>query len=186
MIVQYYIQNESLKEPYAYSVTPAAQELTIGDIKKTFPLPGNYYFRFKTVLQDEAPPMTVWLDDLDDLAPVPTFKDQVIFKALQIPPFQSSFIGKRSKKVYKEFSDNIEPISQRKPSDFLILDENSHTKHNERSHSAIPTSTFEINPLEKKKFVDPTDGLTTEQLKKRAEDRIKQKVNQKTEDVKKL
>jgi DIX domain len=187
MLVQYFIQNDS-REPFAFTVKPQAQELTIGDIKKSFPVPGSYYFRFKTVLQDEVPAATVWLDDLDDQAPVPTYKDQVIFKALQIPPFDTLTLQKPSKKVYQDPKPVSTPIIPRKQSDLLISDDFNFTKHNDRSHSAAPFPFLEpkSNSLDMKKKIDPTDGLTTEQLKKRAEDKIKQQVNQKTEEVKKL
>ena len=202
MLVQYFIQSEGNKEPYAFRVSPSEQELTVGDIKSSFPCPGNYYLRFKTILQDQVPAMCVWLDGLDDFAPVPTFKDQIIVKALPVPPFDSKRLQKPPRKLYKESREVpfSPPQAPRKQSDFLFADD----AHN-RSHSAAPAAEPQrythteprkhehseprknneyVEP--KKRYVDPTDGLTTEQLKKREEERITKKVAEKTEDVKKM
>lgn len=180
MLVQYFIQNEKNKEPYAFNVNPSEQEITVGDIKANFPCPGNFYLRFKTVLQDQVPITAVWLDGLDDFAPVPTFKDQIIVKALAIPPFPSTFSHQPPHKLYKE-SKPLEIPTQRKHSDFLFTEEN-----HMRSHSAAPNQKIETKSADfPKKVIDPTGGLNTQQLKERTEDRIKKQMVQKTEDVKK-
>ena len=189
MIVQYFIQGDNNKDLYAFSVTPSSQELTVADIKNNFPLIGNYYLRFKTILQDEVPAIAVWLDGLDDYAPVPTFKEQIIVKVLQIPPFDSNNILKPPRKVYKEYKQSAKNSTNRKASDLLVIDDFAHFKHQERSHSAIPNvhnNQKIVTSPDTKRIIDPTDGLSTEQLKKRAEDRIKVQVAQKTEDVKKI
>ena len=217
MLVHYTLQSEKFKEFNGFKATASNQELTVGDIKNQFPVKGSYYMRFKTVLQDENPPIAVWLDGLDDQAPVPTFKDQILIKVLPLPPFNTL---QPPRKVYKTSQNH--PVvggtggpghfdarsSQRKQSD-LLMGFSSQPKHPERSHSAMenpestnssshkknqfdpmgeflssqPRHAFENKP---KPYIDPTNGLNTEQLKKRAEDRINVSVTQKTEDVKKM
>lgn len=227
MLVQYLMLSDLAKELNAFYVVPSAQELTVGDIRKQFPVKANLYLRFKTILQEENPPMAVWLDNLDDFAPAPTFKDQIMVKALFVPPFDLAISVVPKKKIYKESKhSNSKQSAQRKQSDFLVMDDGAHGKHGERSHSAAPpihenkphdaktptshelkhnynqemrfnpTHEFKFPPTNEvkvtsshqghKNYIDPTDGLTTEQLKKRSEDRINQQVEKKTEDVKKM
>lgn len=211
MLVHYNLQSDKSKEFNGFKVIASNQELTVGDIKQQFPVKGTYYMRFKTILQDENPPIAVWLDGLDDQAPVPTFKDQILIKVLPLPPFNPL---QPPRKIYKNSqsrpeASHIEPKTfQRKQSD-LLMEFSSHPKHPERSHSAMPNLDSSIPNSHKKNnfdpmgeflssqpklateykpkpFIDPTNGLNTEQLKKRAEDRINLSVNQKTEDVKKM
>lgn len=217
MLVMYTLQSDKSGEFNGFVVRAENQELTVGDIRKQFPVKGSFYMRFKTVLQEENPPVTVWLDGLDEFAPVPSYKNSIMVKALQIPPFDSGHIPK---KVYKQFNKHFEVrvndhrVHERKQSD-LLGEFTHHGKHLERSHSA-QSNFADFNkyaePISKKSFdpmaeflstqprssinhpnqskpqvyIDPTDGLSTEQLKKREQDRINQKVNQKTEEVQKI
>lgn len=194
MLVKYFIQTDKEKDLNAFTVNPSSQELTVGDIKRQLPIKGNVLLRFKTLLQEENPPVAVWLDKLDDFAPAPTFNDQILIKVLYIPPFTSPLLQKSQQKIYKDFKSPSKHTnhaqSVRKVSDFLIMEE-PHVKNPERSHSARPVNPvmgFEFPSIAEphKKYVDPTDGLTTEQLKKRAEERINQKVHEKTQGVKKI
>lgn len=213
MLVYYTLQSDSSKEFNGFRVSASNQELTVGDIKKQFPVKGSFYLRFKTVLQDENPPIAVWLDGLDDQAPVPTFKDQIQIKILPLPPYSMPIIPRKVYKTSQNHSDIPHPeikqtFPQRKQSD-LLTEFSSNSKHSERSHSAQPENeAFKPDHNKKhyfdpmgeflssqpkhlheknvKPYVDPTNGLTKEQLKKRAEDKINTEVNKKTEDVKKM
>ena len=212
----YTLQNDKSREFNGFVARAENQELTVGDVKSQFPVKGSFYMRFKTVLQEENPPITVWLDGLDDLAPVPSFNNSIMVKALKIPPFDSEQVPR---KLYKHSSKNFEvraaehKVLERKQSD-LIGDYSHHSKHTERSHSAHPNfadfnkfsepaSKSSNDPMAEflstqprapanyprpgpAPYLDPTDGLTTEQLKKREQDRINQKVSQKTEEVQKI
>lgn len=57
-------------------------------IKDSFPIPGKYYFRFKSPLYPgadrEKAAMAVWMDLNDDDAPVPTWRGNIIVKATRI------------------------------------------------------------------------------------------------------
>jgi hypothetical protein len=206
----YTLQSDKSKEFNGFLVTAENQELTVGDIKRQLPLKGNFYMRFKTILQEEVPPISVWLDGLDDLAPVPTFKDNIMIKVLQLPPFETSQIPRKLYKQFKSFEVKITTSkpSERKQSD-LIGEYSNHSKHSERSHSAHqnfadfskysepakkpfdPMGDFlSAQPNHHKQVAskpkDPTDGLTSEQLKKRLEDKINMQVNKKTEEVQKI
>lgn len=217
MLVMYTLQSDNSKEFNGFIARAENQELTVGDVKSQFPVKGTFYMRFKTVLQEENPPVTVWLDGLDDLAPVPSFNNSIMVKALKIPPFDSEQVPR---KIYKHFAKNFEvrvgehKVLERKQSD-LIGEFSHHGKHAERSHSAHPNfadfnkfaepvSNKPYDPMAEflstqprgqasnprpgatQPYTDPTDGLSTEQLKKREQDRITQKVNKKTEEVQKI
>lgn len=60
---------------------PVAKEnVTMRDIKKSFPLEGKYIFRFKYKVQNQS----VWMDLNSDEAKVPLFNNRVFIKATRL------------------------------------------------------------------------------------------------------
>lgn len=56
------------------------QSLVLSDIIRSFPIPGEYHFRF---LKDLGK-LTVWMDVVEPQAVVPTFQGQIFIKATRI------------------------------------------------------------------------------------------------------
>ena len=66
--------------PNWVEVRGAGQQLKLGELRAAFPLPGTYHFRFKRAFRGSA----VWLDVLDDDAPVPVFEGAIIAKVSRL------------------------------------------------------------------------------------------------------
>jgi len=64
--------------PNAFVIPMHANEITLGDVKQTFPLPGNYHFRFKV----EG---GFWMDCTDECTHVPLFAGKrIVAKVLRL------------------------------------------------------------------------------------------------------
>lgn len=67
----------------------------LGIIKSSFPLPGKYYFRFKTSLGslpgDTTSGLAVWMDCIDESKPVPTFHTSIIAKVTRLSADDDDF-----------------------------------------------------------------------------------------------
>ena len=55
-------------------------EITLGDLKRTFPLPGEYHFRAKIKFENSS----FWKDLVDDSQIVPSYAGRVVVKVLRI------------------------------------------------------------------------------------------------------
>eukprot|EP00438_Fugacium_kawagutii_P005751 Skav227239 [mRNA] locus=scaffold2789:107509:108409:- [translate_table: standard] len=64
---------------FAYYWVPG-HGVKLKDVKATFPLPGQYHFRFKMKWESGA----VWMDVTNEESMVPTFEDKVIAKVLRV------------------------------------------------------------------------------------------------------
>ena len=60
----------------------------LGQIKDTFPLPGNYHFRFKTALvpgtDRDKHAVAVWMDCVDDNQPVQVWQNSIVAKVTRL------------------------------------------------------------------------------------------------------
>ncbi|KAL7543450.1 hypothetical protein ACHAXR_012725 [Thalassiosira sp. AJA248-18] len=73
----------------------------LGQIRGSFPLPGNYHFRFKTALvpgtDRDKNAVPVWMDCVDDSSPVPVWQSSIIAKVTRIgmddDDFDEDFAG---------------------------------------------------------------------------------------------
>lgn len=59
---------------------PRVEQLRLQHVKKCFPLPGDFHFRFKTAFEGTY----VWLDVVNDADPVPDFNGLVIAKIARV------------------------------------------------------------------------------------------------------
>ncbi|KAG3102344.1 hypothetical protein PI124_g12480 [Phytophthora idaei] len=59
---------------------PRVDQLRLQHVKKSFPLPGDFHFRFKTAFEGTY----VWLDVVNDADPVPDFNGLVICKISRV------------------------------------------------------------------------------------------------------
>jgi hypothetical protein len=59
---------------------PKSSDITLGDVRASFPLEGQYHFRFKHMYQKVA----VWMDINNDTCKVPVFNGKIIAKATRI------------------------------------------------------------------------------------------------------
>eukprot|EP00916_Digyalum_oweni_P003650 GHVL01006520.1.p1 GENE.GHVL01006520.1~~GHVL01006520.1.p1 ORF type:complete len:167 (+),score=30.42 GHVL01006520.1:80-580(+) len=78
--IYYYIPSDSDDIEYPNIFTIPKDDVKLSDIKKNFPLPGRYHFRFK-IKQDSS---FAWLDITNDDAALPTFQQKIIIKVLRM------------------------------------------------------------------------------------------------------
>ena len=69
------------EHPNAFAIHKSTEEVTLKDVKDSFPLPGEYHFRFKVKMEGGS----YWLDFNDDNAPVPSWGPRrIISKVLRL------------------------------------------------------------------------------------------------------
>jgi hypothetical protein len=81
-VIYYYIP-EDKEEPdklNAFVISKDIDSIKIDDVKENFPLPGDYYFRFKFKFQNK----NVWIDFNNPDAVLPRFDGKVIMKVTRI------------------------------------------------------------------------------------------------------
>eukprot|EP00914_Ancora_sagittata_P032909 GHVO01066420.1.p1 GENE.GHVO01066420.1~~GHVO01066420.1.p1 ORF type:complete len:146 (+),score=17.74 GHVO01066420.1:89-526(+) len=81
--VYYYIpgDHDESDHPNAYSIGKIPSQVCLRDIKESFPLPGEYHFRFKTKFENSF----IWIDVHDNKTTVPQYRQNMIFmKALRL------------------------------------------------------------------------------------------------------
>ncbi|PFH32251.1 hypothetical protein BESB_021920 [Besnoitia besnoiti] len=92
----YYVvtsDGDDLKCPNAFRVPKKSSLITLGDVRRYFPLPGTYHFRFRVKvkenpwpLADSSPPQQpfVWLDVTGDDQPLPLCDHRIYVKATRL------------------------------------------------------------------------------------------------------
>jgi len=81
-IVQYYLP-EDYEDPEklnAFIIYKECESIKMNDIKENFPLPGQYYYRFKFKFQNK----NVWIDFNNEEASLPKFEGKIIMKVSRI------------------------------------------------------------------------------------------------------
>jgi hypothetical protein len=69
------------EHPNAYPIRKSAEDITLRDVKETFPLPGEYHFRFKVKVDSGS----YWMDITDESEFVPIFAQRrIVAKVLRI------------------------------------------------------------------------------------------------------
>ena len=56
--------------------SPASSPVTLGSIQRSFPIPGNFHYRFKTAFGKGH----VWMDVVDPNQAAPSYKDAITMK----------------------------------------------------------------------------------------------------------
>ena len=81
-IVQYYIpeDNEDSEKMNAFIIYKESDTIKLNDIKENFPIPGDYYFRFRFKFQNKS----VWIDFNNEEATLPKFDGKIIIKVSRI------------------------------------------------------------------------------------------------------
>lgn len=81
-IVYYYIpeDKEDQEKLNAFIIYKESETIRIDDIKENFPLPGEYYYRFKFKFQNK----NVWIDFNNPDATLPKFENKIIMKVSRI------------------------------------------------------------------------------------------------------
>jgi hypothetical protein len=81
-IVHYYIPEDKEEQDKlnAFLIYKPTDQLRISDIRENFPLPGEYYFRFKFKFQNK----NVWIDFNNPDATLPLYDEKVIMKVTRI------------------------------------------------------------------------------------------------------
>lgn len=81
-IVQYYIpeDNEDPEKMNAFIIYKDCEAIKLNDIKDNFPLPGDYYFRFRFKFQNK----NVWIDFNNEEASLPKLDGKIIMKVSRI------------------------------------------------------------------------------------------------------
>ena len=69
---------DEFEHPNVYELTGATgPKVRVGDVRKSFPLPGRFHLRFKRRVAG----LVVWADAGDDLAVAPRFDGAILVKA---------------------------------------------------------------------------------------------------------
>ena len=68
------------EQPNAFGIGKAIDDIKLSDIKRLFPIIGQYHFRFKHVSQKS----TLWMDLNDDEAKAISYQGKVVVKATRI------------------------------------------------------------------------------------------------------
>ncbi|CAD8145015.1 unnamed protein product [Paramecium pentaurelia] len=79
----YYIvpqDNDDIEIPNAFGIGKPIDQVTLKDIKTSFPLQGEYIFRFRYKTSHN----TVWLDLPTDTSQIPLFNNRILIKATRI------------------------------------------------------------------------------------------------------
>ncbi|CAK68740.1 unnamed protein product (macronuclear) [Paramecium tetraurelia] len=79
----YYIvpqDNDDVEIPNAFGIGKPVDQVTLKDVKSSFPLQGEYIFRFRYKTSHN----TVWLDLPTDTSQIPLFNNRILIKATRI------------------------------------------------------------------------------------------------------
>ncbi len=81
-LIYYFVpeDKEDQEKLNAFIVYKDIESLKLNDIKENFPLPGEYYFRFKFKFDNK----NVWIDFNNEDAKLPRFDNKVIIKATRV------------------------------------------------------------------------------------------------------
>jgi hypothetical protein len=81
-LIYYYIpeDREDQEKLNAFVIYKDIESIKIADVKENFPLPGQYYFRFKFKFDNK----NVWIDFNNEEAKLPKFENKIIIKATRI------------------------------------------------------------------------------------------------------
>ena len=94
-LVYYYIpeDRDDLTMPNAFAISKLAEEITLADIEQTFPLQGEYIFRFKYKYNGAS----VWLDLANRKCKVPKVDGRIILKVTRkVPKYLESPVSEVS------------------------------------------------------------------------------------------
>jgi hypothetical protein len=87
-IVRYFVPEDKDTEdkPNAFIINKPQDQLRLKDLRESFPLPGEYHFRFKFPLTNKK---VVWLDFNKEETAIPLFNNKIIIKVSRLS-WQSS------------------------------------------------------------------------------------------------
>ncbi|CAH0484283.1 unnamed protein product [Peronospora farinosa] len=108
---------------------PRVDLLRLQHIKKSFPLPGNFHFRFKTAFEGTY----VWLDVVNDTDPVPDFDGLIICKISRVQSKNSMRPAEQTETL---------PKAQVEAPDLIQTSENPLSPDQRQEESPIVQKTF--------------------------------------------
>ena len=81
-LIYYYIpeDREDQEKLNAFVIYKDIETIKISDVRENFPLPGQYYFRFKFKFDNK----NVWIDFNNEEAKLPRYENKIIIKATRI------------------------------------------------------------------------------------------------------
>lgn len=90
--VRYFVPEDGdLEDQPNVFLAPKTRGITLHDIKSSFPLPGKYFFRFKSPLipggdsyDERGEGVAVWMDCAEDSKPVPLWRSSIIAKVTRL------------------------------------------------------------------------------------------------------
>lgn len=87
MVVRYVISNgdEADREGAAFPLPMSPNGITLGHVRKHFPVHGRFHFRFKSPTPDGCFGGLIWVDLGSEAESVPIFRGEICMKALQLP-----------------------------------------------------------------------------------------------------
>lgn len=111
LLVKYIIpeDGDEVQHPNVFSMQGSSSSLTLGALKRSFPLPGSYHFRFLHSSGSEK----VWLDVSDDGASVPSGDDGIFAKISRIANSNGNGIAPINTQTLAPPSDKSARTSER-------------------------------------------------------------------------
>jgi hypothetical protein len=109
MWIRYFVpeDGDDPKHPNVYQAE-LGRNVTLSAIKKSFPLAGNYHFRFLK----EIDRLSVWLDIIDDDAPIPVQEGSIFIKASRITSFDNTPIVNNNSSQSSIKKPNEKPVTR--------------------------------------------------------------------------
>ena len=71
-----------MSHPNIFEINAQQQGITLNQLKKAFPMPGSYHFRFLTTIPSGNKNISVWMDTTDENSTVPVNSTGQIFAKL--------------------------------------------------------------------------------------------------------
>jgi len=158
MVYYYLPQDEDDTKTFnAFGIQKNIEDIRLTDVKNEFPLPGEYYFRFKYKHADQI----VWMDITNEDVKLPRFDGKLIVKVTRMS-WGSVGIGSNAAEKVKHTVNNLNGKSDEenflKEQDFLLF-ENKEPAQTTEIHIGRP------NPLinEPKKSTYPPQSAQEQQ-----------------------
>lgn len=113
MIISYYIPEDGDSPEHPNFFVCDSNSLSVGQLKKIFPVPGEYHFRFKKLIGSTS----VWMDATNDAAPVPIDSNGNAFSKVSRITLRGVNTTQVSQKVVSQQQEILVPTSpQNEPS----------------------------------------------------------------------
>jgi len=88
VLVYYHVPSDqddgSIPNAFAMPLQAGCRDLKLKELRKSFPLPGTYHFRFKMRVEGPGDGRVVWMDITNGESNLPRFDDHIVSKVLRL------------------------------------------------------------------------------------------------------